>query len=196
MYSCLTNHNLVLASSSPRRQELLTKLGVQFTVLVAQVEEDSFFSKSVAIDDSLSAVSLEKARVVGGLVQKNVIIGADTVVILDGRVLGKPSGYTEASEMLQQLSGRSHIVKTGVSIFDNVSNKSLSEVVKTTVQFKKLSDEEISWYLEAGEFFDKAGAYGIQGRAGVLIEKIEGCYYNVVGLPINSVHEMLLNFSI
>ena len=192
--SCFSNRPFILASASPRRQELLRRFGFSFTVCPSHLEEASYFSKEQSLDDSLRHISLEKAKAARVAPDDALIIGADTVVVCDENVLAKPGNRAVAEAMLTRLSGRSHAVKTGLSVLASATGDVRSVVVTTMVWFKSLTPAEIDWYLAAGEYADKAGAYGIQGKAGIFIEKIEGCYYNVVGLPINAMYEILLQF--
>lgn len=179
---------VVLASGSPRRRELLGQMGIEdFEVLPAQGEETA--PEGLAPDALVARLALQKAREVAALRPEATVIGADTVVALDGQVLGKPSDEKEAREMLSALSGRRHQVYTGMAVLSG--GQAFTHVECTQVEFRLLTAEEIAAYVATGESMDKAGAYGIQGRACVFIRGIQGDYYNVVGLPVCALHELL-----
>ena len=174
---------LILASASPRRAEILRDAGVPFTVLSSAVDETPYPGEAPqALVQRLAdaKADLVAARAVGPA----IVIAADTVVVLDGQVLGKPRSTDDARHMLEQLSGRTHSVHTGVSLIRLPDAERLQFVETTLVHFSRLTAEDISLYLATEEPYDKAGAYAIQGRAGRFIPRIEGCYYNVVGLPL------------
>ena len=179
---------VILASASPRRLELLRQIGIEPVVCPADFEEgDGTASQADAI---VLANALGKCRAVAMLKGEDApVIGADTVVVIDNEILGKPKDKTAACQMLRQLSGRVHEVLTGIAVKYN--GKEVAEVVHTKVYFRSLSEADIAAYVATGEPLDKAGAYGIQGRGAVLVEKIDGCYNNVVGLPISRVNEIL-----
>lgn len=179
---------LILASASPRRSELLRKAGFAFEVCAAEIDE------SVRAGECPNAfaerLAREKARAVRVKFPGAFILGADTVVVVDSEILGKPCDAVDATRMLRLLSGRAHEVITGVCVIaPNGREDTRSEVTK--VFFDRLSEEEIATYVETGEPMDKAGAYGIQGMASRWIPKISGCYFNVVGLPVALVARML-----
>jgi septum formation protein len=174
---------LILASASPRRAEILRDAGVSFTVLSSAVDETPYPDE--APQDLVQRLADAKADLVAArAVGPAIVIAADTVVVLDGQVLGKPRSTEDARHMLEQLSGRTHSVHTGVSLIRLPDAERLQFVETTLVHFSRLTGEEISKYLATEEPYDKAGAYAIQGRAGRFIPRIEGCYYNVVGLPL------------
>jgi septum formation protein len=184
---------LVLASASPRRRELLTQVGYSFEVHPAHIpEEPRPGEEPVAY---VTRLAREKAEVVyAELSSKSsaplqVVLGADTTVTLDEHILGKPEDAADAARMLRLLSGRTHRVLTGVAVVSAKGTEADAEV--TAVSFRALTDEEIASYIATGEPMDKAGAYAIQGRAARWIPRIEGCYFNVVGLPIARVAQML-----
>lgn len=174
---------LILASTSQRRAEILRDAGVSFTVVSSAVDETPYPGEAPqALVQRLAdaKADLVAARAVGPA----IVIAADTVVVLDGQVLGKPRSTDDARHMLEQLSGRTHSVHTGVSLIRLPDAERLQFVETTLVHFSRLTAAEISQYLATEEPYDKAGAYAIQGRAGRFIPRIEGCYYNVVGLPL------------
>jgi septum formation protein len=178
---------LVLASGSPRRREILAGLGYEFAVRPADIDETR-----LAGEEALAYVrrlAAEKAR--AETCPGELILAADTIVVLDGELLGKPLHPADAEGMLRRLSGRRHTVSTGVAILDADTNALEVAVETTLVSFARLEPAEIRWYVASGEPMDKAGAYAIQGRASLFIEAIEGDYSNVVGLPVPVVYRML-----
>jgi septum formation protein len=180
---------LILASASPRRRELLAQVGFSFEVIPAHIPEDP-----LADEDPIAYVTRlarEKAQAVyNGLGDPDaVVLGADTSVTLDNHILGKPEDSADAARMLRLLSGRTHRVITGVAAVSAKTTEVAAEV--TAVRFLTLSDEEIAAYIASGEPMDKAGAYAIQGRAARWIPRVEGCYFNVVGLPLALVTTLL-----
>lgn len=175
---------LILASQSPRRREILARFFDAFDVVPSSVSEESETTNPI---EHAVEVAKKKARDVysryGG-----TVVGADTIVVLDGKILGKPKDGEEAREMLKTLSGRIHKVITGYCILHE--GKEITGYVVTEVKFRDLSEEEIEWYVSTGEPFDKAGAYGIQGKGSILVEWIKGDYYNVVGFPMKVILEL------
>jgi len=180
---------LILASGSPRRADLLRQIGLEFEVIPSGVDENEI-SGSSPQEKALNA-ALAKALDVARKVGEGIVIGADTIVVLEGRILGKPSGPQEAIRMLTLLSGKTHRVITGVALVDASSMKVESWVESTSVTFRELSPDEIVEYVETGIPLDKAGAYGIQDKAAAFVKRIEGCYFNVVGLPLAALIERL-----
>lgn len=179
---------VVLASGSPRRRELLEQMGVaEFEVLPAKGEETA--PEGLTPDKLVEQLALQKAKEVFALRKDCTVIGADTVVVLDGHVLGKPRDGEDAVAMLTALSGRSHEVYTGMAVLSGA--QVLTHAECTRVEFRPLSEAEIRAYVATGEPLDKAGAYGIQGKACVFIRGIAGDYYNVVGLPVCALHTLL-----
>lgn len=177
---------LILASSSPRRAEILANAGLPFSVLSSAVDESPYPGESpVALVQRLAnaKADLVTARAVGPA----IVLAADTVVVLDDKILGKPNSLEDARHMLQQLSGRTHSVLTGVALVRLPDGERRQFIESTLVHFRPITDEELSSYLSTEEPYDKAGAYAIQGRAGRYIPRIEGCYFNVVGLPLSRV---------
>ena len=185
---------LYLASSSPRRKEILENLGLKVEVIKPLWE-----TRVISEDPSemVELTALEKARSVMGWVDEGVIVAADTIVLTsDGEVLRKPKNNNEARDHLRKLSGRWHTVYTGVALLKLPERLERTAHASTRVKFKTLSDREIDCYIKSGEPLDKAGSYGIQGIASIFIERIEGDYYTVVGLPINLLYEMLLDIGV
>ncbi len=177
---------LILASSSPRRAEILANAGLPFSVLSSAVDESPYPGETpAALVQRLAnaKADLVTARAVGPA----IILAADTVVVLDDKILGKPSSVEDARHMLQQLSGRTHSVLTGVALVRLPDGERRQFIESTLVHFRPITDEELSSYLATEEPYDKAGAYAIQGQAGRYIPRIEGCYFNVVGLPLSRV---------
>ena len=183
---------LILASSSSRRAELLRDAGIAFEVNAPHVDEARHPDETA--EKMVARLAEAKARAVAGLVGEGkpaIIIGADTAVELDGEIFGKPRDAADAREMLSYLSGRTHFVLTGICVLRLPDGATRSTVERTAVTFAPLDPGEIEAYVTTGEPFDKAGGYAIQGRAGRYIPRIEGCYFNVVGLPLARLHALL-----
>jgi len=172
----------VLASASPARAALLRQIGLRFEVMPSRIREDDIASEGPV--DKVVSLSRAKAQHVAGLVKDKVIIAADTVVVLGEEILGKPENEAAAEDMLSLLSGRWHHVVTGVTVLDTYTGVDCTSHEVTGVRMKELSRPAIEAYVESGEPLGKAGAYAIQGRGGIFIESIKGCYFNVVGLPL------------
>jgi len=188
---------IVLASQSPRRSELLKQLGLNFQIKTANIDESNSMGLKAA--ELVQYLAFEKARVIAedsSLDRGSIVIGADTVVVKEGTILGKPRDKQDAFNMLKGLSGSWHEVMTGVAVIDVNSFKYDKIVEITRVKMKELKDETINAYINSGEPLDKAGAYGIQGLGAVLIDRIEGCYFNVVGLPISKLSDILKNYGV
>ena len=196
--------NLILASASPRRKELLAAAGFEIDVIPPTIEERQRTGEPA--DEFVRRMAREKAhqvlsRLPPGMPQ--IVLGADTVVAINDNTLGKPASYEDAAAMLRLLSGCTHRVLTAVCLLDRPDLKAgsshpireLVEIASTEVTFSPLSEEEIRDYVATGEPFDKAGAYAIQGRASKFVVSIEGCYFNVVGLPVSLVYRMLQQLS-
>ena len=177
---------LILASQSPRRKELLGLFHIPFTVRIADIDET--MDPAQAPYDEVARVSLLKAKAVEANAE-DVVIAADTIVVCDGKTLGKPHSEEEAAGMLRLLSGRDHQVMTGMTVLRGDTHKSITEV--TDIHFRTLSENEIARYVASGEPMDKAGAYGIQGGAALFAEKMVGDYYNVMGLPVCRLWQLL-----
>lgn len=181
---------VILASTSPRRKELLQLLEIPFQIASANVDES--FDKTLSPAEIVQTLALRKARAVAKDNKTAVVIGADTIVVLKDEILGKPSNSTEAIAMLTNLSGKTHSVYTGVALVQN--DKQMTFFEKTNVLFWELTTEEINSYVKTGEPFDKAGGYGIQDVGATLVKKINGDYYNVVGLPVSKLVRQLRAF--
>lgn len=181
---------IILASASPRRKELLEKIGLKFEIIPSNYDEK-------LSDDNFTYEKIENLALNKGLdVAKNIkddaiIISADTVVVLDNKILGKPHSKEEAFNMISGLSGKTHEVITAIAMLDNKNNKQLIHSVTTKVTFRQISKEEIEKYVSTKEPYDKAGAYAAQGIAAIFVEKIEGCFNNVVGISSFEVNKML-----
>jgi len=183
-------NRLILASRSPRRYELMKQVGLDFDVIPSEVEEN--FIEGESPKEHVIRLAVTKALDVGNRYPNDWVIGADTVVYVDGIILGKPGNREEAMEMLRLISGKEHRVLTGISVRHSNNGKSDSEAVETAVRVKTLSQVEMEWYVRTGEPFDKAGGYGIQGIGSFMIESINGSYTNVVGLPVCELIQMLI----
>ena len=181
---------LLLASASPRRRELLTQIGWQFNVIPTNIDET--VATGTPPEQMVAQLALKKARSVFESHPQDTVLAADTVVAFENRVLGKPQNEEDAKVMLHLLSGREHTVYTGFCICRG--SEIHCEVQHTLVEFYSLSDFEIDDYVQTGEPMDKAGAYGIQGRGALLVKKIDGDFYSVMGLPIGRINRILCNF--
>ena len=185
---------IVLASASPRRLELLKQIGLEFSVFPSDIDERIDIDSTP--EEAVQSLSFRKAVDVAGKLQNSpLVIGADTIVFKDS-ILGKPENEDHAFRMLKMLQGGWHEVITGITVIDSSNGNHLSGYEKTRVKMRKLSDGMISSYIHTGEPLDKAGAYGIQGMGALLVEKIEGCYFNVVGLPLLKLSLMLEKFGV
>lgn len=184
----------ILASGSPRRREILKELGLDFDIFVSDADESVIDRNSVPPNIYVQELALLKANAVfkaGKFHEESIILAADTVVVLDGEILGKPSGEREAFSMLSKLSGKEHSVYTGICAVDTSRAFEASEACETKVIFDNISEKKINAYIKTGEPMDKAGAYGIQGRGAVMIKEIRGDYFNVVGLPVKTLADLL-----
>lgn len=179
---------IVLASQSPRRKELLGRMGLEFVTQASKIDESAF--DGLAARELVATLSREKAQwIARQLDGETLVIGADTVVVRDGAALGKPKDAEDAVAMLLSLSGRDHQVCTGVTVCRG--DRVLTQVEETQVTFRELTEAEVRQYVSTGEPMDKAGAYGIQGYGALLVERIEGDYFNVMGLPVCRLGRML-----
>lgn len=177
-------YEIVLASASPRRKDLLKNIGMKFSICVAECDE--FIDENVLPHEAVMLLSLKKAAAVAKCFEgkMKLIIGADTIVVSDGEILTKPKDKEDAFSMLKKLSGKVHSVLTGFTVMSAYDSKSITVFEETKVHFKEMTDEEINGYISTNEPMDKAGGYGIQGIGSMFVEKIEGDYFNVVGLPV------------
>jgi septum formation protein len=181
---------IILASQSPRRRYLLERAGLKFAVMPSSIDETSV---SISVPDVyVRHLAESKATDIAEKYPESWVIAADTVVVVDGKCFGKPASPSEARNMLHRLSGRTHHVLTGYCVCHRASGFLFAETVKTDVLFKTLTTDEIDWYIQTGEPFDKAGAYAIQGIGTFLVKSINGSYTNVVGLPVCEVIELLI----
>lgn len=182
--------NIVLASASPRRKELLSNLNFDFEIMKSNIEEfvnDKDTPKSVAM-----SLSFQKAiDIANKTSENNIVIGADTIVVLDEKILGKPKDEQDAFNTLTQLSGKYHKVITGICVLRLSDNKKIVDYEVTKVKMREFSEDEIKRYIKTGEPMDKAGSYAIQGYGSLLVEKINGDYFNVVGLPVSKLGQIL-----
>jgi septum formation protein len=185
---------IILASASPRRKELLSLIGLKFKVDVSDYEED--LGLKLKPHELAKFLSLEKARAIAGSYKDALIIAADTFIVFRGNLLGKPHTEKEALRMLTLLNGKSHSVITGYTVLDTNTNKKSSCSVETKVWFRKMTDDELRAYVRTREPLDKAGAYAIQGIGSLIVKKIEGDYFNVIGLPVASLAATLKKFGI
>lgn len=193
MLKNLDNYKILLASQSPRRKELLSQLGISFETIILHGIDESY-PKSISVEEVAEFISIKKSEAFASVIKDNeLVITADTVVVCDNDVLGKPANYLEAIEMLKKLSGRIHKVITGVTISTKKKTRSFS--VSTDVEFASITNEEIEYYVENYKPYDKAGAYGIQEWIGyIAVKGITGSFYNVMGLPVQRLYEELKLF--
>jgi septum formation protein len=195
----LSSSPLILASSSPRRRELLAACGIPFQIVPATIDEHPHPAEPAAA--YVRRLALAKAEAVAQRHPHSIVLGADTIVSIDGRLLGKPPGLDQARQMLSQLSGNMHEVLTGVAVLApemarNAYAQRASEVVTSRVLMRHITEVTIAWYLATGEPLDKAGAYAVQGLGAALVERVEGSYTNVVGLPLTETLALLRRFGI
>lgn len=189
MYLVMSDWNnlkrpLVLASCSPRRRQILADMGFSFSVQEPSVPNESDYLQHDRLEESLKGLATIKARSVSSYSRHACVLGADTIVVIDGEILGKPTDRNDALRMLSMLSGRVHQVYTAVALVCEETGFHGALAARTDVDMRNIPTAEIQEYLDSGEFRDKAGAYAIQGRGMVLVEKINGCFYNVMGLPV------------
>lgn len=190
----LNNKKLVLASQSPRRKQLLTDAGIDLLIKPSRIDESQTPFEAPEIYPS--KLSTLKAEDVASSYPDSWILGADTIVVINKKILEKPNSRAEAVSMLQQLSNNQHKVYTGICLVNRNKRKKITRTVMTQVFFKNLSPREIDWYINTGEPFDKAGGYGIQDKGAFLIKKIIGSYTNVVGLPVSEIFDLFLELKI
>jgi septum formation protein len=185
--SITSNVLFILASESPRRREILKSVGLKFKIAPAHVNEKYLPGESP--QEHVKRLSRDKARVIADQFPAAWVLGADTIVVIDGLILGKPKNRAQAKNMLQRLSGREHKVFTGFTIANAADKNYSTKVVQSTVRFKTISPEELDWYIACDEPYDKAGGYAIQGKGAYFIQSIRGSYTNVIGLPLCEVLE-------
>ena len=188
MSICSTT-TFILASASPRRQEMLRSVGLKFKTIPGHVNED--YIKGESPQQHVRRLAQEKTQLIARKYPRTWVLGADTIVVIDGLILGKPKNKTQAKEMLKKLSGRKHKVFTGFTVMQVASKISHSDVVQSAVKFKKISAAELDWYIACAEPYDKAGGYAVQGKGAYFIKSIRGSYTNVIGLPLCEVLETL-----
>ena len=184
---------MILASTSPRRKELLEKIGFKLTLKSKKINEES---DKINIVDKVKDIAYKKTIAVAQENKNDYVVGADTVVVIGEKLLGKPKDIEEAKEMLKLLSNKEHEVITSYCLINLEKNIEITEVVISKVVFRKISDDELNWYIKNEETLDKAGAYGVQGLASIFIEKIEGDYFAIMGFPINSFIQTLRQIGI
>ena len=187
----LLGQRLILASGSPRRAQILSEAGIDLEISPADIDEDAVLANGGELVDAVQELALAKAQSVGYGHLGEYVLGADTIVVLDGEVLGKPGSAADAVEMLQQLSGKQHVVITGVAVV-NPAGETHTNYVSTSVIFRTLDEGEIAEYVSSGSPFDKAGGYGIQDRSFAPVASYDECYLNVVGLPMCAASELLI----
>jgi len=190
------NKPVILASQSPRRRLLLGQLGLEFEIMPSNIDETGHPVSDNPSDYALSLALLKAKDIVAGIDYPALVIGSDTIVVIDGQILNKPTDEADAKRMLGTLSGNTHTVYTAVALVDSSTGREMTDVKSTSVTFRELTEDEIDAYVASGSPLDKAGAYGIQDDFGaVFISHIEGCYYNIVGLPLEMLYSMLKQFS-
>ncbi|WP_297406003.1 nucleoside triphosphate pyrophosphatase [uncultured Cetobacterium sp.] len=181
---------MILASKSPRRKEILQQMGFNLEIKVKEIEE---ISDKEELTEQIMDISKKKVMEVANENRDSFVVGADTVVEIDGKVLGKPKDEIEAKNMLKLLSGRGHRVVTALTLVNKEKNISISDYVKSEVFFREITEEEIDWYISTKEPMDKAGSYGIQGLGAVFVERIDGDFFSIMGFPINKFMNILKN---
>ena len=181
--------DIILASASPRRKEILENTNLKFRIIKSDIDEKVFEGESP--QQVVMRLSFEKCMDIACNNKSSLVIGADTIVVLDDMILGKPKDKDEAYCMLKKLSNKVHQVITGISLINLEGNKKIIDYVVSNVKFKDLSEEDIKDYIQTNESLDKAGAYGIQGYGALLVEEIKGDYFNIVGLPISKISDLL-----
>ncbi len=185
---------LILASASPRREKILNKLNLKFTVVPSKIDESIY--DHLPPEEMVKELSLLKAKEVSNLVEDTLIIAADTIIVNNGKIMGKPQNNKDAIKMLKELRNGKHTVLTGVAVTSIPEGKKLTVIDKTDVYMSDISDEEINKYVATGEPMGKSGSYAVQGLGSIFVERIEGSYYTVMGLPIHKLAKMLNDFSI
>jgi septum formation protein len=191
--SLIISSPFILASASPRRQELLQSVGLKFKTIPAHVNEDYLAGESPR--EHVKRLARDKALAIAHQYPDAWVLGADTIVVIDELILGKPKNKTQARQMLERLSGRAHKVFTGFTLSHTASRVTKTKVIRSAVQFKPLSKEEMEWYISCAEPYDKAGGYAVQGKGAYFIKAIRGSYTNVIGLPLCEVLQELKNIA-
>lgn len=181
--------DIILASASPRRKEILENTKIKFRIIKSDIDEEILEDESPC--QVAMRLAMEKSMDIATKNTSSLVIGADTIVVLDDTILGKPKDEEDAINMLRKLSNKEHQVITGISLINLDANKKIIDYVVSNVKFKDLTEEDIKDYIRTKESLDKAGAYGIQGYGALLVEKIEGDYFNIVGLPISKISDLL-----
>ncbi len=192
--SISTSRPLILASASPRRKELLRSVGLKFKIIPAHINEDYVNGENPR--QHVRRLAQDKAQAIAGKYPESLVLGADTIVVIDDLILGKPKNKAEARQMLGKLSGRVHKVFTGFSLAHTASGVTKTIVIQSAVQFKSISFEEMEWYISCDEPYDKAGGYAVQGKGAYFIKAIRGSYTNVIGLPLCEVLEELKKLNV
>lgn len=185
---------IILASSSPRRKELLESIGLKFSVKPSNIPET--MNPRLGPRAQAEQLSRQKARAVGGRVKNSIIIAADSLIVFNKEIIGKPTSVQHAKRILKKFSGQTHTVITGFTILDTEKGKSMTKSVETKVTMRKVSQKEIEAYVKKEHVLDKAGAYAIQGVASIFFEKVDGDFFNVVGLPVQSLFQELKKFGV
>ncbi len=185
----MAKKRIILASTSPRRKELAGTMGLDFEIVPSNYEED--MNKKIPPKDLVIEFSHGKASDVAKKYNEGIVIGVDTIVVFKDKMLGKPKDRKHAFQMLKGLSGKTHEVYSGVCLIDCKTKKIIKDFEVTKVFFRKITDDEINKYLDTGEYIGKAGAYAIQGLASIFVKKIEGCYFNIMGLPVYNLNQNL-----
>lgn len=184
----------ILASASPRRLELLRSMGLKFKTIPAHINEDCINGENPR--QHVRRLAQDKALAIAYKYPESLVLGADTIVVIDGLILGKPKNKTQARQMLGKLSGREHKVFTGFSLAHMASGVTKTRVIQSAVQFKSISSDEMEWYISCDEPYDKAGGYAVQGKGAYFIKSIRGSYTNVIGLPLCEVLEELKKLNV
>jgi septum formation protein len=190
----MPNLPLILASRSPRRKTILKQMGFRFTVVSPAVDDEESHIIISSLSASLQKLAKIKAQSVAINHPQSLVLGADTIVVAEKKILGKPGSAFEAGKMIRLLAGRTHQVYTGVALVNHQTGFSSTRIAKTAVTFRRISDSEITQYLKIAEYRDKAGAYGIQDEAMIFIDSIHGCFYNVMGLPVSATLQLFDDF--
>lgn len=191
----MNQKKIILASASPRRKDLLKNIGLAFEIIPSEVDE--ILENKPFSCELIENIALEKVVDVSGKIKDPaIIIGSDTVVVLEGRILGKPKDRQDAFNMLKFMSGKTHQVVSAIVVYESESKKLVKNSVTTDVTFREIEDEEINSYLDTEDYADKAGAYAIQGKAALFVEKINGCYFNIVGISVYKLAKILKEFGV